>query len=99
MTSKALYNELEQVDVQFVGVEISGERHDYCMVYTSFFFGKVLMFCMRTGKQILLSSDCLFDVDNMKKMFQIEDEEDINHLILFLKDVMRKREDSQQGVR
>ncbi|PTL37501.1 hypothetical protein C6Y45_16185 [Alkalicoccus saliphilus] len=83
---RELYNVHEKTDVQFVGVDIAGDRYDFAVLYTSMFFGKILLICMHTGRQVLLEYDHLDDITNLSGMLHVDDEEDMAILAEFLKE-------------
>jgi hypothetical protein len=86
---RELYNEHEKTDVQFVGIDIAGDRYDFAILYTSMFFGKVLVVCMHTGRQVLLEYGHLDDISNLSGMLHVDDEVDMEILAEFLKKVMK----------
>lgn len=86
---RELYNECEKANVQFTGVDIAGDRYDFAILYTSMFFGKALVLCMHTGRQVLLAYDHLDDISNLSGMLHVDDEVDMEILADFLKKVMK----------
>ncbi|SDN23579.1 SAV0927 family protein [Alkalicoccus daliensis] len=86
---RELYNEHEKADVQFVGVDIAGDRYDFSLIYTSMFFGKALVICMHTGRQVLLEYEHLDDISNLSGMLHVDDEEDMEILAAFFKEAMK----------
>ncbi|PRO64767.1 SAV0927 family protein [Alkalicoccus urumqiensis] len=86
---RELYNVSEKADVQFTGVDIAGDRYDFAILYTSMFYGKSLVICMHTGRQTLLEYEHLDDISNLSGMLHVDDEEDMEILASFLKEVMR----------
>jgi hypothetical protein len=83
---RELYNVHEKADVQFIGVDIAGDRYDFAVLYTSMFFGKILLICMHTGRQVLLEYEHLDDITNLSGMLHVDDEEDMAILSGFLKE-------------
>ncbi|CAM3962057.1 DUF3055 domain-containing protein [Alkalicoccus chagannorensis] len=86
---RELYNEHEKADVQFVGVDITGERYDFAVLHTSMFFGKVLIICMHTGRQALLEYHHLHDISNLSGMLKVDDEEDMEILAEYLREALK----------
>ena len=66
-----LYDEQENVKVQFIGFTTENARYDFGIVYTNMFFGKPLVICMQTGRSTLLCADEAENVDHLMKVFQI----------------------------
>jgi hypothetical protein len=83
-----LYDETENVNVQFVGFTTDDVRYDFGIVFTNMFFGKPLVVCMQTGRSTLLGSEELEDTDHLKSVFRIHSYEEANELALFLKETL-----------
>lgn len=78
-----LYDEQENVKVQFIGFTTESARYDFGIVYTNMFFGKPLVICMQTGRSTLMCSEEAEMVDHVMKAFQIKCEEEARDLSLF----------------
>lgn len=78
-----LYDEQENVKVQFTGFTTEKARYDFGIVYTNMFFGKPLVVCMQTGRSTLLCSDEAEDWEHVMKVFQITSEDVAKDLSLF----------------
>ncbi|ADH99119.1 DUF3055 domain-containing protein [Salisediminibacterium selenitireducens] len=83
-----LYDESERVNVQFVGVTTENGRFDFGIVFTTLFFGKPLITCMQTGKSCLLNRDDLDDLDHVKDLFDVHDDEEGVALQEFFRSVL-----------
>ncbi|PYZ93292.1 hypothetical protein CR194_08850 [Salipaludibacillus keqinensis] len=83
-----LYDETERVNVQFVGMTTEQSRYDFGIVYTNLFFGKPLITCMQSGRSVLLSREDLEDVDYLKKVFRVNNEQDAEALCEFFKSAL-----------
>ncbi|MBB5172233.1 hypothetical protein HNQ41_000373 [Texcoconibacillus texcoconensis] len=68
-----LYEEMENVNVQFVGMSTETARYDFGIVFTNMFFGKPLVVCMQTGRSTLLCSDEANSVEAIQRAFHIDD--------------------------
>lgn len=78
-----LYDEQENVKVQFIGFTTENARYDFGIVYTSMFFGKPLVICMQTGRSTLLCADEAENVEHIMKVFQIKNENEAKQISLF----------------
>jgi hypothetical protein len=83
-----LYDESENVNVQFVGFTTENVRYDFGIVFTNMFFGKPLVICMQTGRSSLLSSEELEDIDHLQKVFRIHSYEEAQELAVYLKETL-----------
>ena len=78
-----LYDEQENVKVQFIGFTTESARYDFGIVYTNMFFGKPLVICMQTGRSTLICAEEAENVDHVKKVFQIKCDDEAADLSLF----------------
>jgi hypothetical protein len=83
-----LYDESENVHVQFVGFTTENVRYDFGIVFTNMFFGKPIVVCMQTGRSTLLSSEEVDDIDHLKSIFRINSIEEAKELADNLKDML-----------
>ncbi|MFC4735467.1 SAV0927 family protein [Bacillus daqingensis] len=86
---RELYNVHEKADVQFIGVDIAGDRYDYAIIYSTMFFGKTLVICLHTGRQLLLDYNTLDDNKTLMEMFHMVDETDTSILASYFKKAMK----------
>lgn len=78
-----LYDEQENVKVQFIGFTTVKARYDFGIVFTNMFFGKPLVVCMQTGRSTLLCAEEAEDWEHIKKVFQINCEDEAKDLSVF----------------
>ncbi|OIJ13306.1 hypothetical protein BKP37_12465 [Anaerobacillus alkalilacustris] len=78
-----LYDEQEDVKVQFIGFTTEKARYDFGIVYTNMFFGKPLVVCMQTGRSTLMCAEEAENVEDIMKIFQIHCEDEAKDLSLF----------------
>lgn len=78
-----LYDEQENVKVQFIGFTTENARYDFGIVYTNMFFGKPLVICMQTGRSTLLCADEAENVEHIMKVFQIKCESEAAQISMF----------------
>ncbi len=78
-----LYDEQEDVKVQFIGFTTENTRYDFGIVFTSMFFGKPLVVCMQTGRSTLICAEEAENWEHVKKVFQIRCDNEAKDLSLF----------------
>lgn len=78
-----LYDEYENVKVQFIGFTTDEVRYDFGIVYTNMFFGKPLVVCMQTGRSTLLCAEEVKNVDQLQKLFNIKCKKEAGDLSVF----------------
>ncbi|WP_026690086.1 DUF3055 domain-containing protein [Alteribacter aurantiacus] len=81
-----LYDEVEQVNVRFVGIATDYHRYDFAIMYTNMFFGKAMVICMQTGRSTLLSLDDTQEPEPIMKAFHIKHKEDAEEVASFLRE-------------
>ncbi|MBM7095976.1 MULTISPECIES: DUF3055 domain-containing protein [Alteribacter] len=79
-----LYDEVEQVNVRFVGVATEYHRYDFAIMYTNMFFGKALVTCMQTGRSTLLCLDDTQEAEAIQKAFHIKQLDEAEQIGAFL---------------
>ncbi|WP_078430617.1 DUF3055 domain-containing protein [Alkalihalobacterium alkalinitrilicum] len=83
-----LYDEQENVKVQFIGFTTDDVRYDFGIVYTNMFFGKPLVVCMQTGRSGLLCADDVKNVDHIQKVFHIRSAKEAEDLATFFEQTL-----------
>jgi hypothetical protein len=83
-----LYDQSENVNVQFVGFTTEDKRYDFGIVYTNKFFGKPLVICMQTGRSTLLGPEEVNNVEHIKLVFRIQTLAEAEELALNLKEML-----------
>ncbi|WP_096199191.1 DUF3055 domain-containing protein [Bacillus sp. FJAT-45350] len=78
-----LYDEQENVKVQFTGFTTDEARYDFGIVYTNMFFGKPLVVCMQTGRSALLCADDITNPEHLQNAFHIKERKEAEDLALF----------------
>lgn len=78
-----LYDEQEDVKVQFIGFTTDKSRYDFGIVYTNMFFGKPLVVCMQTGRSTLMCAEEAEMVDHIMRTFQINCRDEATDLSIF----------------
>lgn len=78
-----LYDEQENVKVQFTGFTTEDVRYDFGIVYTNMFFGKPLVICMQTGRSALLCADDAKSPEHLQKVFKLANVKEAEDLTLF----------------
>ena len=85
-----MYDDIENTKVRFVGFTSENDRYDFGIVFTSKFYGKPLVVCMQTGRSALFSAEDAKVIDNIKKKFMIQDEEEATQLSIFFQTALPK---------
>ncbi|OUM84317.1 MAG: hypothetical protein BAA01_04570 [Bacillus thermozeamaize] len=83
-----LYDETERCQVRFVGLLTEKARYDFCIVSTHQFFGKPLVICTQTGRSSLLGVEDATNLEHLKQVYQIPDDEEAEELSFFFKSVL-----------
>ncbi|WP_078554951.1 DUF3055 domain-containing protein [Bacillus alkalicellulosilyticus] len=83
-----LYDEQENVKVQFTGFTTDDVRYDFGIVYTNMFFGKPLVICMQTGRSALLCADDAKNIDHLQRVFHIKQPKEAEDLSLFFEETL-----------
>ncbi|ANB56313.1 hypothetical protein GFC29_243 [Anoxybacillus sp. B7M1] len=83
-----LYDEHEQVKVQFVGFATKDTRYDFGIVYTNLFFGKPLVICMQTGRSALLDPRDVENHEYLQNIFRIDTASQTADLADFFSDLI-----------
>ncbi|MBU8906744.1 DUF3055 domain-containing protein [Desertibacillus haloalkaliphilus] len=83
-----LYDEQENVKVQFIGFTTDEVRYDFGIVYTNMFFGKPLVICMQTGRSTLLSAEDVKDVKHLQNVFHIKTKQEAEDLASFFDETL-----------
>ncbi|MGO4887943.1 DUF3055 domain-containing protein [Anaerobacillus sp. MEB173] len=78
-----LYDEQENVKVQFIGFTTDEVRYDFGIVYTNMFFGKPLVVCMQTGRSALLCAEEVKNTDHLQRIFNIKNPKEAEDLSIF----------------
>lgn len=84
-TYERLYDEMERVNVRFVGMATEKARYDFGLMYTNMFFGKPLVTCMQTGRSFLMCAEDAEDVDHLQKIFKLPDRQEAEVISEFFK--------------
>ncbi|MDQ0253873.1 nucleoside diphosphate kinase [Evansella vedderi] len=84
-TYERLYDEMERVNVRFVGMTTEKTRYDFGLMYTNMFFGKPLVTCMQTGRSFLMCAEDAEDVEYLQKILKLTDIEEAKALSEFFK--------------
>ena len=80
-----MYDESENVKVDFFGYASQETRYDFAIVFTNRFFGKPLVVCMQTGRSSLLSAEDLDNVEYLQQKFSLEGAAAAGELAVLLK--------------
>lgn len=84
-TYEGLYDVMENVTVQFIGMTTDKSRYDFGIMYSNLFFGKPLIICMQTGQSFLMSAEDAEDVDYLQRKLKITDRNELKKLSQFFR--------------
>lgn len=82
---EVLYDEQENVKIQFLGFITEDRRYDFGIVFSTLFFGKPIITCLQTGHSALLSAEDLDDELYIMKVFQIHSLSEAKDISAYLK--------------
>ncbi|MBU9711274.1 DUF3055 domain-containing protein [Evansella tamaricis] len=80
-----LYDDMERVNVRFIGMTTENTRYDFGIMYTNLFFGKPLITCMQTGRSFLMCAEDAEDVEHIQRLLKIQDSTEATAISEFFK--------------
>lgn len=83
-----LYDDVEQSQVRYVGFLSDSMRFDFCIVYTTMFFGKTLIVDMQTGRSALMNESDLSNIEYLQKLYNMDDRREAEELADFFKAIL-----------
>lgn len=70
-----MYDETEETSTRFVGFVGAQARFDLAITTTNHFFGKKLVYCLQSGRSVIMTANEAEDVAYICQAFRVSDEE------------------------